>query len=147
MSIITQTNLADRLGAAELIRLTDDAGSAAVNTAVMDRAIDEGEGEILNNLGQKYTLPLVLTDANSAAVVRAKCLDAVVYRLVVHRDRVVDESLLAAYKAAVAWSERIATGALGLIGETLTGSSPAPGGAMLIVGGEQVIDRESMKGL
>lgn len=146
MSIVTQQMLVTRLTEPELIRLTDINGEA-IGQAAMAQAISEGESEILVNVGQKYTLPLSLGDKDTAALVRTKCTDAVVYRLYVNCDHRVDESIEKAYDVAIKWSEGIATGKLGLLGETQQEASPAAGGAMLIVGGGQTIDRDTMGGL
>lgn len=146
MSIVTQQMLEDRVGEAELIRLTDDAGSGAVNAAVLARAIDEGEGEILANVAQKYTLPLDLSDAIVAAAIKAKLLDAVVYRLCMHRDRPVQEDITAAYKSALAWSEKIAAGNLRLYRETEQ-EDPGQATEFIIESGTKVFGRDKMKGL
>jgi phage gp36-like protein len=147
MATITQEQLENRLGADELVRLTDDAGARSVDADVLDRHIEEGESEILNNIGQRYQLPLASTNAATTAAVRTKLIDAVVYRLYMHRDHRVDESIETAYRDAVKWSESIAAGRLGLIGELLLDSSPAAGGTMLIVGDDATIDRDTMAGL
>jgi phage gp36-like protein len=147
MSIVTQAILEKRIPAAELIRLTDDAGSGVVNANVLAQAIADGEAEILVNVGQRYTLPLSLDNTMTASVVTAKCLACVVYMLYLHRDQVVAEEVKAAHDAAVKWSEKIAAGGAGLLGESELAASPAAGGGMLIVGPESVITRESMNGL
>lgn len=148
MPIITQQMIEDRVGAAELVRLSDDAGTGLVNLDVMAQAVSEGEGEILNNIAQRYRLPLAMSDSNTAAVVRTKLLDAIVYRLIMHRDRRVEDTIETAYRDAIKWSEAIATGRLGLHGETQLPASPAGGGGMMIAGSTpKVISRETMKGL
>ena len=147
MAITTQTMIENRIGSAELVRLTDDGQTGSVNEDVLNRMIDEGEGELLNNIGQRYALPLGLTDAHTASAVRGMMLDAVVYRLLMHRDHVVGDEQMAAYKHAVEWSEKIAAGKLGLVGETLLGESPAQAGQIVITSGDQVITRDSMQGL
>ena len=147
MSIVTQTMLVNRIGEAVLIRLTDDEVTGSVDGDVMNRAIDEGEGELLNNVAQRYVIPLTLGNAHTASAVKAMMLDAVVYRLFMHRDHAVSEEHTGAYKHAVDWSIKIAEGKLGLTDETLLGESPGQKGKMIIDGSPRVISRESTKGL
>ncbi|HUW32881.1 MAG TPA: DUF1320 domain-containing protein [Planctomycetota bacterium] len=147
MAIVTQQMLADRIGDAELIRVTDDGAAGVVDTDVLARAVEEGEGELLNAIGQRYTLPLGLADTNTAAVVRAMMLDAVVYRLYMHRDQAVSEEHLNAYRHAVEWASRIAAGKLGLVGEAGVSESPAQGGQMIVSGSPRVVSRETMRGV
>jgi len=145
--IVTQTMLENRVGADELVRLTDDAGTGSVNASVMARAIDEGEGELLNNIGQRYVLPLALSDTNTASVVQGMMIDAVVYRLYMRRDHAVTEEHTAAYRHAVEWSEKIAAGKLGLLGETERSESPSGVGQVIVDGSSRVISRETTQGL
>jgi phage gp36-like protein len=147
MAITSQTMLEDRIGAAELVRLTDDGLTGSVDADVLARVTADGEGELLNNIGQRYVLPLALGDVHTAAAVRAMMLDAVIYRLYQRRDRRMEVEIVEAYTRARAWSERIAAGTLGLVGETRLSESPAQAGRVIVTGSERVIDRESMKGL
>lgn len=147
MAYTTQASLEERVGEAELVRLTDDANTGTVNTDVLDRIVAEGEAELLGYLGQRYTLPLALGNAIDAAVVRAHCADVIVYRLYIHRDREATADLLSLYKAAVEWAKAIAAGSIGLLAETPVTSSPATGGKIIVSSEEAVITRDSMQGL
>lgn len=150
MSIITQQRLTERLTEPELIRLTDDAGEGALDTDNMQRAIDAGEAEILSRLGRRYTLPLSLSHATDQAVVTTYCLDVVVYHLFVRREAAAagsDSVLAAAYKAAIAWAEKVAKGELDLLGEAEAEDAPVAGGGIVVHSSEAVISRTSMKGL
>lgn len=147
MSIVTQTMLSNRVGAAELVRLTDDAGSSAVNTDVMGRCVAEGEGELLGRIGQRYTLPLLLTDAHTLAMVTTMLVDAVVYRLFVHREQGAPEEVAKAYRAAVEWASQIASGGLGLAGESALSEAVSQAGQILVETTPRVISRETMRGL
>lgn len=147
MAIITQQMLEDRVGEAELIRLTDDADSGETNTLVMDRIIDDAESELLSYLGQQYTLPLTLANAIDASVVRAHVLDVAVYRLYLHRDRSANEDLARVYKSAIEWAQQIAAGKIGLLAETKVASSPAAGGKIIVISDDAAISRETMEGL
>ena len=146
MAYITQSLVQQRIGETELIRLTDDAVAGAVGTDNLARAIAEGEGEILNNLGQRYVLPLGLSNLSTSAAVFAKLLDAVLYRLHARRPPVPEDVSLD-YDRAIKWSRSIAKGEIGLLDETLLGESPAGQGKMIIDGSSRVITRDSMSGL
>lgn len=147
MSIVTQTMLESRVGEAELIRLTDDGATGSLDTGVMNHFIDAGEGELLGLIGQRYVLPLALTNTSTAETVQNKCLDVVVYRLYVHRDRGATPDLADLYRAAIKWAEGIALGKFGLLDETAVSESPAGGGRIIAQTTDRVIDRDSMKGL
>jgi phage gp36-like protein len=147
MSILTQTQIEQRVAADELVRLTDDSGAGAVDTDVLARAVEAGESEVLGLVGQRYQLPLSMTHATTVSMVQTKLLDAVVYRLYLHRDQVIPETIRDCYKDAIRWAESIAKGDIGLINETQQSASPAGGGEMLIVSSDQVVSRESMAGL
>lgn len=146
MAIISQTMLEERLTSAVLIRLTDDAAAGVVGADAMNQAVAEGEGELNHLVGQRYTLPLDLGDADLAAIVRAMWTDAVVYRLYMRRGTPPEE-VTKAYQHAVEWASKVATGATGLPGETALGESPAQGGRVIVTGSTKVITRESMSGL
>jgi len=147
MAIVTETMLTERLGSAELIRLTDDGATGSVNASVMNRCISEAEGELMHLVGQRYTLPLALADADLAAMVQAMCTDCAVYRLYLRRDRIVGEDLAKAYQHAIEWAKGVAEGETGLAGETALSESPAQGGQVIVTGSTKVISRESMSGL
>jgi len=146
MSIITQTEIEERIGTAETIRLTDDAGTGSADTAVLAKIIADGEGEVLNLIAQAYVLPLTLGDANAAAAVRAMLLDVIVFRLLMRR-MPVPEDAVTAYKAAMARAKEIATKVVGLVGETPVGTDPAGGGRITLDSSERILTRDSMNGL
>jgi len=146
MAVITQAEIEDRIGTRELVRLTDDAGTGSVDADNLSRAITEGESEILSRIAHKYVLPLALSDTTTSAVVKTYLIDAIVYRLSARRPPI-PEDVAADYQRALAWADKVAAGTVGLVGETLRGSSPAPGGSIRIDATERVIDRESMSGL
>ena len=146
MAYVTQAMLEDRIGSAELVRLTDDSGAGSVDADNLTRAITEGEADILAYLGQKYEMPLTLTNATTATVVRTKLLDCVEWRL--HgRRQPVPADIDANRKLAMAWAQAIAAGKIGLPGETPLGESPADAGRIVIDATARVVDRDSTKGL
>jgi len=58
MPYTTLSALIDRYGEAELIQLTDRAGTGEVDEAIIDRAIADAGAEIDAYLAQRVTLPL-----------------------------------------------------------------------------------------
>lgn len=146
MAIVTRTMIEQRISAAELIVLTDDAAAGTVDATVVDRCIADGEGEVLGRIAQAYTIPLDLGDANTAAMVRTALLDAVVYRLFARKPPV-PEDFYNAYRNAIAWAEKVGEGKLGLVGEVPVDEAPAGGGRIAIDASERVFSRESFEGL
>lgn len=146
MAIITQADIEGRISEAELIRLTDDGATGAVDATVLAAVIAGGEGEVLALIQQQWVVPLQLTDANTAAMVEAMLLDVIVYRLYARR-MPIPEDAIAAYETAKALAEKIGSGTIGLVGEIEIDEAPAAGGAIIVDAETQVISREDMKGL
>lgn len=146
MAIVTQVDLEGRIGENELIRLTDDDATGHVGSANLNRAIADGESEILNDVGQRYTLPLSLGEETTADAVRVKLLDAVVYRLHLRRAPVPEDVVLA-YQAATKWAQSIAAGDRGLIGETEIAAAPMGTGPIVVDADERVFGRTNCEGL
>lgn len=85
MPYATVAELATRYGEDELIQLTGRAGSGMMDTAVVQRALDDADAEIDGYLASRYRLPLPTTPALLA---RIAC-DIARYRL--WKDRASDE--------------------------------------------------------
>ncbi|MDH3360636.1 MAG: DUF1320 domain-containing protein [Desulfobulbaceae bacterium] len=58
MSYATVDDLKNKLEESELIMLTDDNGTGAINTGVVDAALEAADVEIDSSLAKRYTLPL-----------------------------------------------------------------------------------------
>jgi phage gp36-like protein len=143
---VPQSELEDRLGAAELARLTDDFGAGSINATVLAQAIADGEADILNWINQKYVLPLSLGNAATAYMVKSRMADCIEYRL--HRRRApAPEDVVETYRWAIEWAQKVAAGEIGLVGETELSESPHAAGNPVIQSEERVIDRDAMRGL
>ncbi|TCS70678.1 phage gp36-like protein [Sulfuritortus calidifontis] len=107
MAYATAAELATRYGEDELIQLTDRAGSGVMDTAVVQRALDDAEAEIDGYLASRYLLPLPTVPALLA---RIAC-DIARYRL--WEDRASDE-VRARYEDARRLLENLSSGRVSL---------------------------------
>ena len=95
---------------------------------------------------QRYVVPLLLTDANTAAMVKALLLDVICYRLYARRMPIPEDAAIA-YKAAIGRAEKIGAGTIGLVGEVQVGAAPAGAGTITVEATERILSRETMNGL
>ncbi len=146
MSYVTQAQIEDRVGAAELVRLTNDSGGSSVDTDNLARAIEEGEADILPYLGQRYTMPLTLTNAVTLNAVTTKVLDCIHWRLC-NRRPPVNQDVVENRTLALKWARDVAEGTIGLPGESLLSESFSSAGKILTETTERVMSRENMSGL
>jgi phage gp36-like protein len=58
VSYVTQQDLIDRFGSAEILALADRDGDAEIDAAVVTAAVGDAESEIAGYLAKRYTLPL-----------------------------------------------------------------------------------------
>jgi phage gp36-like protein len=77
MAYSTQTDLEEQISQAELIELTDDAGSGSVDTSAVARAIADSDAEIDSYCGSRYTMPF----APVPVMIRKLSVDIAVYNL------------------------------------------------------------------
>lgn len=84
MPYCTQADIQKRLPEQRLIDLTDDAGTGAVDTAVVDAAINDAGEEIDAYLSMRYALPF----ATVPAIVVRLAADLAVCNLYARRDHV-----------------------------------------------------------
>lgn len=145
MSIITQAMVEDRVGADELVRLTDDGQTGAVAADILSQAIADGEAEILSRLNQRYPT-LALTNATTRRMVCKACLDVIEYVLYGRRPpRLPDK--VKAYDDAIAWANKIAEGKQDLLDESEGEDGPKASGGIVVSAEDRVISRGTMKGL
>lgn len=105
----TRQNMIDRFGEAEIIQLTDRAErpTNVINDGVLNRALEDADGEIDSALAARYTLPLV---SIPKVLVRIAC-DLARYHLY---DDVAGESVRERYEDAKAYLKQLATGMMSL---------------------------------
>lgn len=104
MAYCTQADLLNQLTQAELIQLTDDAGTGKVDTAKVDAALTAASATIEAYAGARYTLPLQPSEK-----VKQLCLDLTIYELEKRRRRLRDATL-AARDAALSFLRDLARG-------------------------------------
>lgn len=98
-----------RIPVARQVQLTTDSG-AAVDTDVIDEAINAAEGEANGYLAMQYQVPVdLVAHPDVEATLRGAVLDIVVYRLHLRRPPV-PEDITTARNNAIAWFRLIAEG-------------------------------------
>ena len=139
MSYIVQSDLLGQISNAQLIQLTDDAKTGAVDTTKITQAIDGAESEVDGYVATKYTVPVA---APVPQLVKELSIDIAIYRLYRRRQRIPDD-VKKAYDDAIARLKDIAKGLLTL------GIDPPPGESSKAAQGEvsgpdRVFDRDKM---
>lgn len=104
MPYCTQSDLLNQLTQAELVQLTDDAGTGSVDTAKVDAALAAASATIDAYAGARYTLPLQTSEK-----VKQLCVDLAIYELEKRRRRL-REATIAARDAALAFLRDLAGG-------------------------------------
>lgn len=104
MAYCTESDLLNQLTQAELVQLTDDAGTGEVDSAKVTSALNAASATIDAYAGARYTLPLQPSDK-----VTQLCLDLAVYELEKRRRRL-RAATLAARDAALAFLRDLARG-------------------------------------
>ncbi len=107
MAYITQSDLVPgRMSLAELVQLTDDAGTGEVDTTALGPCIAQAEGLLESYVSGRYTLPLTAT-----AQVKGLALDLCVFKLFSRRpSRAVPEAVQKNYEAALDLLRRVSRG-------------------------------------
>lgn len=123
-----QADLLQRLTAAELVQLTDDARSGAVNAAIVSGALVEATGQIDSYVRSRYQTPL-----QTSSTATRLCRDIAVYLLYQRRPQQMKETVRQAYEDAVSFLKDIATGKAQLdqpvgapVAQTPTGAGVKP---------------------
>ncbi len=104
MPYCTQSDLLNQLTQAELVQLTDDDATGAVDTTKVDAALNAASATIDAYAGARYTLPL-----QSSEKIKQLCIDLAIYELEKRRRRLRDATV-AARDAAFAFLRDLARG-------------------------------------
>lgn len=110
MSYAAQADMEDRFGEAEVIDLTDRAEppAGAVDTTVLQAALDDADGIINSYIALQYALPLTSTPRTIALVA------CDIARYLLWDDRA-SEEVLRRYEAALSWLRDVAAGSVLLL--------------------------------
>ncbi len=139
MLYVTQEQLVDRLGEAELVTFTDRATPPAgvIDPDVLAEVIQDAEAEVDAYVGARYTLPLPVVPK----VLLAVACDVVRYRLA-STSSLCTEQIEKRYHNAIKFLARVASGDVSL---GLTTPSP-PSDLVETTGPARVFTRESLDG-
>jgi phage gp36-like protein len=107
MPYCAKQDLIDRFGEGELIQLTDRTGAGVINDTVLNRAINDADGEINGYLAGRYALPL----ASTPPVLTLKACDMARYYLY---EEAVPDVVKERYANAIAWLKGVAKGDISL---------------------------------
>lgn len=120
MAYADQADMEARFSTDDLIGLTDRGTppAGAIDTAVLNAALDDATGEMNSYLGRRYAVPL----ASIPNDVKIKCVMIAYYRL--HRDSV-PEKVRKDYEDALRWLRDVSTGVVVLDVDL----APAPAGS------------------
>ncbi|MFQ5463589.1 MAG: phage protein Gp36 family protein [Phycisphaerae bacterium] len=110
MAYISNSDIAERLGATTYVQLADDDGDGVADVGVVDEARLGAEGELDSYLARRYQLPLELTGHPELANLLASvALDLATYRLRLRRPPVSEDDR-AHFERTVSWLEAVAAG-------------------------------------
>jgi len=111
MAYSTQTDLEEQISQAELIELTDDAGSGSVDTSAVARAIADSDAEIDSYCGGRYTMPF----SPVPVIIRKFSVDMAIYNLFSRRSVLkVPEDRQKRYDNAIRFFRDLAKGLISL---------------------------------
>lgn len=146
MSYIINADIELRLGTARLIQLSDDSGSGAINTAVVDESRLGAEGEVDSYLARRYAVPIsVTTYPQAAGVLKSASLDLAEYRLHARR-REVPVGVTKKRDAALAWLARVSRGDTSLPSVSPITANAATGIGGAAIGEPRVFTRDELSG-
>lgn len=134
MPYCSQQDMVDRFGEQTLIELTDRTGSGAVDTDVLQRAIDDAGAEIDAYVGARYELPLSTVPRS---LVRVAC-DLAYYNLF---DLGAPEETAKRRESDIRFLRAVADGKLTL-GLSESGSQAKPADGAEMHSGGRVFDRD-----
>lgn len=139
MAYIVQADLLEQISNAQLIQLTDDLKTGAVDTDKVTRAITSGDAEIDGYVATRHSVPLAAPVPN---LIKSLAVTIAIYNLYRRRQRA-PEDVRTAYEDAVKKLEGIARGLITLgIDPPPAESSKATKGA--VSGPARIFDRDKL---
>ena len=141
MAYCTQTDLEEQIANADLIDLSDDAGSGAVDTSVIARSIADADAEIDSYCGSRYTVPF----SPVPVIIRKSSVDMAIYHLFSRRSVLkVSEERQKRYDSAIRFLKDVSRSLV-----NLGADAPATVNAenqVNIAGNARIFTREKMSG-
>ena len=143
MSYCTQDDILERISETELIQLTDDENTGAVDADRVTRAIADADQEIDSYVGVRHIVPLDPVPA----LVRKLSTEMVVYNLYGRRTAGPPDHIKDRYTAAIRLLELIAKGQASLGAQDPEGSPPtADAPQMASANPTRVFTRDKLRG-
>ena len=110
MPYCTQSDIEDQIEPADLIALTDDDGTGAVDATVIARAVADADAEIDSYCGTRYTLPF----SPVPSMIRKVSVDISIYNLHSRRSLKVPEERQKRYDNVLRFLRDLAKGLISL---------------------------------
>lgn len=124
MAYATLADIQDQLSEAELIQLTDDAGTGEVDEDVAARAIADADAVIDGYIGMRTAVPLSAVPP----ILRTYSVDLAIYNLYSRRQDSMPEVRKDRYAAAMKYLGWIAEGKISMGADDPDGNPPASSG-------------------
>lgn len=139
MPYATQQDLVDRFGADELVQLTNRAGGATIDAAVVAKALADADALIDPYLAGRYAVPI----SPAPPLLVKLCAD--VARFFLH-GKAASESVRQAYDDALKMLAEISRGLASLPGAAAPAGSASPAGSPTFTAPARVFDAETLSG-
>lgn len=110
MAYSAQSDLEEQISEDELVQLTDDAGSASVDSSVITRAVADADAEIDSYCGSRYTVPF----SPVPVIIRKFSVDMAIYNLFSRRSLKIPEERQKRYENAIRFLRDLAKGLISL---------------------------------
>lgn len=145
MAYITNNDIEERLGTLAYVQLTDDGGTGSADLDKVAEARSGAEGEADSYLATRYAVPVdLLAEPQIAAVLKSFVLDIAEYRL--HNRRPpVPADVARRRNEAIAWLQRVATGAVQLPATVMRAANAALGTIAETAGPARMFTRDNLE--
>lgn len=141
MPYSAQADLEEQISADELIELTDDAGTGAVDATAVARAIADADAEIDSYCGSRYTPPF----SPVPVMIRKLSVDIAIYNLHTRRAIIkVPEERQKRYENAIRFLRDVSKGLI-----SLGADAPVPANTedtVAVTANDRIFTRDKMQG-
>lgn len=147
MAYVTNGDIEARLGTADYVQLTDDAGTGSADEGKVDEARQGAEGEVNSYLARRFATPMSLSgEPELAAVLKSIVLDLAAYRLHGRRPPI-PADVVRRRAEAVSWLSQVAAGNIELPLVNAPQGPAAQGIVGRAEGSARLMSRESLENL